>query len=256
MQGNLRIQWLLIHKKGSIMLEIKNFSKSYTNGKKAVDNLNLTVEAGEICGFIGHNGAGKSTTIRSVVGVLDFTEGDIFIDGHSVRREPLECKSVTAYIPDNPDLYEHLTGIQYLNFIADIFGIEEAVRTEAIKKYGDMFEITSDLGSLISSYSHGMKQKVAIISALIHKPKLLVLDEPFVGLDPKAALTLKNIMKEMCAAGSAIFFSTHVLEVAQKLCDKIAIIKQGSIVAFGKMEELVQDSSLEEVFMEVTENAK
>lgn len=238
------------------MLEIKNFSKSYTNGKKAVDNLNLTVEAGEICGFIGHNGAGKSTTIRSVVGVLDFTEGDIFIDGHSVRREPLECKSVTAYIPDNPDLYEHLTGIQYLNFIADIFGIEEAVRTEAIKKYGDMFEITSDLGSLISSYSHGMKQKVAIISALIHKPKLLVLDEPFVGLDPKAALTLKNIMKEMCAAGSAIFFSTHVLEVAQKLCDKIAIIKQGSIVAFGKMEELVQDSSLEEVFMEVTENAK
>lgn len=238
------------------MLEIKNFSKSYTNGKKAVDNLNLTVEAGEICGFIGHNGAGKSTTIRSVVGVLDFTEGDIFIDGHSVRQEPLECKSVTAYIPDNPDLYEHLTGIQYLNFIADIFAIDEAVRTETIKRYGDMFEITSDLGSLISSYSHGMKQKVAIISALIHKPKLLVLDEPFVGLDPKAALTLKNIMKEMCAAGSAIFFSTHVLEVAQKLCDKIAIIKQGSIVAFGKMEELVQDSSLEEVFMEVTENAK
>ncbi len=238
------------------MLEIKNFSKSYTNGKKAVDNLNLTVEAGEICGFIGHNGAGKSTTIRSVVGVLDFTEGDIFIDGHSVRQEPLECKSVTAYIPDNPDLYEHLTGIQYLNFIADIFGIDESVRTEIMKKYGDLFEITSDLGSLISSYSHGMKQKVAIISALIHKPKLLVLDEPFVGLDPKAALTLKNIMKEMCEAGSAIFFSTHVLEVAQKLCDKVAIIKQGSIVAFGRMEELVQDSSLEEVFMEVTENAK
>ena len=238
------------------MLEIKNFSKSYTNGKKAVDNLNLTVEAGEICGFIGHNGAGKSTTIRSVVGVLDFTEGDIFIDGHSVRQEPLECKSVTAYIPDNPDLYEHLTGIQYLNFIADIFGIDESVRTEIMKKYGDLFEITSDLGSLISSYSHGMKQKVAIISALIHKPKLLVLDEPFVGLDPKAALTLKNIMKEMCEAGSAIFFSTHVLEVAQKLCDKVAIIKQGSIVAFGRMEELVQESSLEEVFMEVTENAK
>ena len=200
--------------------------------------------------------AGKRTTIRSVVGVLDFTEGDIFIDGHSVRQEPLECKSVTAYIPDNPDLYEHLTGIQYLNFIADIFGIDESVRTEIMKKYGDLFEITSDLGSLISSYSHGMKQKVAIISALIHKPKLLVLDEPFVGLDPKAALTLKNIMKEMCEAGSAIFFSTHVLEVAQKLCDKVAIIKQGSIVAFGRMEELVQDSSLEEVFMEVTENAK
>ena len=200
--------------------------------------------------------AGKSTTIRSVVGVLDFTEGDIFIDGHSVRQEPLECKKVTAYIPDNPDLYEHLTGIQYLNFIADIFGIDGAARTEAIKKYGDLFEITSDLGSLISSYSHGMKQKVAIISALIHKPKLLVLDEPFVGLDPKAALSLKNIMREMCDEGNAIFFSTHVLEVAQKLCDKIAIIKQGCIVAYGKMEELVQDQSLEEVFMEVTENAK
>ena len=218
--------------------------------------MNLTVNAGEICGFIGHNGAGKSTTIRSVVGVLDFTEGDIFIDGHSVRQEPLECKKVTAYIPDNPDLYEHLTGIQYLNFIADIFGIDGAARTEAIKKYGDLFEITSDLGSLISSYSHGMKQKVAIISALIHKPKLLVLDEPFVGLDPKAALSLKNIMREMCDEGNAIFFSTHVLEVAQKLCDKIAIIKQGCIVAYGKMEELVQDQSLEEVFMEVTENAK
>ena len=238
------------------MLEIKNFSKSYTGGEKAVDNLNLTVNAGEICGFIGHNGAGKSTTIRSVVGVLDFTQGDIFIDGHSVRQEPLECKKVTAYIPDNPDLYEHLTGIQYLNFIADIFGIDGAARTEAIKKYGDLFEITSDLGSLISSYSHGMKQKVAIISALIHKPKLLVLDEPFVGLDPKAALSLKNIMREMCDEGNAIFFSTHVLEVAQKLCDKIAIIKQGCIVAYGKMEELVQDQSLEEVFMEVTENAK
>ncbi len=238
------------------MLEIKNFSKSYTGGEKAVDNLNLTVNAGEICGFIGHNGAGKSTTIRSVVGVLDFTEGDIFIDGHSIRQEPLECKKVTAYIPDNPDLYEHLTGIQYLNFIADIFGIDGAARTEAIKKYGDLFEITSDLGSLISSYSHGMKQKVAIISALIHKPKLLVLDEPFVGLDPKAALSLKNIMREMCDEGNAIFFSTHVLEVAQKLCDKIAIIKQGCIVAYGKMEELVQDQSLEEVFMEVTENAK
>lgn len=239
-----------------IMLEIKNFSKSYSNGKRAVDHISLTVKAGEICGFIGHNGAGKSTTIRAVVGVLDFTEGDILIGGHSVRQEPLECKRITAYIPDNPDLYEHLTGIQYLNFIADIFGIDESVRTDRIKKYGDLFEITSDLGSLISSYSHGMKQKVAIISALIHQPKLLVLDEPFVGLDPKAALTLKNIMREMCEQGSAIFFSTHVLEVAQKLCDKIAIIKQGSIVAFGTMEELVQDQSLEEVFMEVTENAK
>lgn len=238
------------------MLEIKDFSKSYSNGKRAANHINLSVKAGEICGFIGHNGAGKSTTIRAVVGVLDFTEGDVFIDGHSVRTEPLECKKVTAYIPDNPDLYEHLTGIQYLNFISDIFGIEESARTERIKKYGDLFEITSDLGSLISSYSHGMKQKVAIISALIHQPKLLVLDEPFVGLDPKAALTLKKIMREMCEQGSSIFFSTHVLEVAQKLCDKIAIIKQGSIVAFGRMEELVQDQSLEEVFMEVTENAK
>ena len=208
------------------MLEIKNFSKSYTGGEKAVDNLNLTVNAGEICGFIGHNGAGKSTTIRSVVGVLDFTEGDIFIDGHSVRQEPLECKKVTAYIPDNPDLYEHLTGIQYLNFIADIFGIDGAARTEAIKKYGDLFEITSDLGSLISSYSHGMKQKVAIISALIHKPKLLVLDEPFVGLDPKAALSLKNIMREMCDEGNAIFFSTHVLEVAQKRSEERRVGKE------------------------------
>lgn len=238
------------------MLEIRNFSKSYSNGKKAVDNISVTVEAGEICGFIGHNGAGKSTTIRAVVGVLDFTEGDILIHGHSVKKEPMECKKVTAYIPDNPDLYEHLTGIQYLNFIADIFGIDETVRTDIIKRYGDMFEITSDLGSLISSYSHGMKQKVAIISALIHKPKLLVLDEPFVGLDPKAALTLKNIMRELCKEGSAIFFSTHVLEVAQKLCDKIVIIKKGSIVASGAMEELVKEQSLEDVFMEVTENAE
>lgn len=238
------------------MLEIRNFSKSYSNGKKAVDNISVKVDAGEICGFIGHNGAGKSTTIRAVVGVLDFTEGDILIHGHSVKKEPIACKKVTAYIPDNPDLYEHLTGIQYLNFIADIFGIDETVRTDIIKKYGDMFEITSDLGSLISSYSHGMKQKVAIISALIHKPKLLVLDEPFVGLDPKAALTLKNIMKELCGEGSAIFFSTHVLEVAQKLCDKIVIIKKGSIVAAGAMEELVKEQSLEDVFMEVTENAE
>lgn len=238
------------------MLEIQNFSKAYKNGKRAADNISLSVEAGEICGFIGHNGAGKSTTIRSVVGVLDFTEGDILIDGHSVRREPLECKRVTAYIPDNPDLYEHLTGIQYLNFIADVFGLSEEERSESIRKYGDLFEITGDLGSLISSYSHGMKQKTAIISALLHKPKLLVLDEPFVGLDPKAALALKNIMREMCSQGSAIFFSTHVLEVAQKLCDRIVIIKQGKIVAAGRMEELVQDQSLEEVFMEVTENVE
>ena len=238
-----------------IMLEIKNYSKSYGN-KKAADNICLSVDAGDIFGFIGHNGAGKSTTIRAVVGVMDFEEGEIFIDGHSVKNEPLECKRVTAYIPDNPDLYEHLTGIQYLNFIADVFKIDSENRASLIKKYADMFEITSSLGDPISSFSHGMKQKLAIISALLHNPKLLVLDEPFVGLDPKAALTLKNIMKDLCAKGSAVFFSTHVLEVAEKLCNKIAIIKDGKIVACGKTEELVGDKSLEEVFMEVVENDK
>ena len=238
------------------ILEIKNFSKAYSSGKKAADNVNLSIEAGDIFGFIGHNGAGKSTTIRSAVGVLEFEEGNIFIDGHSVKTEPMECKKVTAYIPDNPDLYEHLTGIQYLNFIADVFGIDAKTREERIRRFGDEFEITSALGDMISSYSHGMKQKVAIISALIHEPKLLVLDEPFVGLDPKATLTLKNIMHEMCANGSAVFFSTHVLDVAQKLCNKIAIIKQGKIVASGNMDDLIGDQSLEEVFMEVAENGK
>lgn len=236
------------------MLSIQNFSKVFGT-KKACDDISLNIEAGDIFGFIGHNGAGKSTTIKSVVGVLDFSEGEILIDGHSVKKEPMECKQITAYIPDNPDLYEYLTGIQYLNFISDVFKVSKSEREESIKKYADMFEITSALGDMISSYSHGMKQKVAIISALIHQPKLIVLDEPFVGLDPKAALTLKNIMKEMCANGSAIFFSTHVLEVAQKLCNKIAIIKQGKIVASGNTEELVGDKSLEEVFMEVVDNA-
>ena len=238
------------------MLEIKNYSKSYGKEKKACDNVSLSIEAGDIFGFIGHNGAGKSTTIKAVVGVLDFSEGEIFIDGHSVKTEPMACKEITAYIPDNPDLYEYLTGIQYLNFIADVFKISKADREERIKKYADLFEITSSLGDMISSYSHGMKQKLAIISALIHEPKLMVLDEPFVGLDPKAALTLKNIMKELCAKGSAVFFSTHVLEVAQKLCNKIAIIKAGKIVASGKTEELTGDKSLEEVFMEVVEHAE
>ena len=233
-----------------IMLEIKNYSKSYGEGKKAADNVSLRVMSGDIYGFIGHNGAGKSTTIRAVVGVLDFTEGEIFIDGHSVKNEPLECKKVTAYIPDNPDLYDNLTGIQYLNFVADVFDIDANVRQEKIKKYADLFEITDSLGDLIGSYSHGMKQKVAIISALIHDPKLLVLDEPFVGLDPKATFTLKEIMHEMCEKGTAVFFSTHVLDVAEKLCNKVAIIKQGRIIDSGTMEEITAGHSLEETFLE------
>ena len=232
------------------MLEIKHYSKSYGKGKKAADDVCITVDGGDIYGFIGHNGAGKSTTIRAVVGVLDFTEGEIYIDGHSVKNEPMACKKVTAYIPDNPDLYENLTGIQYLNFVADVFGIGTAERNERIKKYGDLFEISDSLGDLISSYSHGMKQKVAIISALIHQPKLLVLDEPFVGLDPKASFVLKEIMHEMCKNGSAVFFSTHVLDVAEKLCNKIAIIKHGRIIASGSMEELTKGHSLEETFLE------
>ena len=232
------------------MLEIKHYSKTYGEGKKAADDVSLSVESGDIYGFIGHNGAGKSTTIRAVVGVLDFTEGEIFIDGHSVKDEPMECKKVTAYIPDNPDIYENLTGIQYLNFVADVFGIDAAEREKRIKKYADMFEITDDLGDLISSYSHGMKQKVAIISALIHEPKLMVLDEPFVGLDPKASFTLKNIMHEMCERGSAIFFSTHVLDVAEKLCNKVAIIRKGKIIATGTMDEITSGHSLEETFLE------
>ena len=232
------------------MLEIRHYSKSYAEGKKAADDVSLTVEAGDIYGFIGHNGAGKSTTIRAVVGVLDFTEGEILIDGHSVKEDPMACKRITAYIPDNPDLYENLTGIQYLNFIADVFEIGAAEREERIRKYADLFEITDALGDLISSYSHGMKQKVAIISALIHDPKLLVLDEPFVGLDPKATFQLKGIMHEMCEKGTAVFFSTHVLDVAEKLCNKVAIIRKGKIIAAGTMEELTAGHSLEEAFLE------
>ncbi|MBR5420301.1 MAG: ABC transporter ATP-binding protein [Lachnospiraceae bacterium] len=233
------------------VLEIRNYTKVYGAGKKAADDVSLTVEAGDIYGFIGHNGAGKSTTIRAVVGVLDFTEGEILIDGHSVKSEPMECKKITAYIPDNPDLYENLTGIQYLNFIADVFDIGAKEREERIAKYAGSFEITDSLGDLIGSYSHGMKQKLAIISALIHEPKLLVLDEPFVGLDPKATFTLKEIMHEMCAKGTAIFFSTHVLDVAEKLCNKVAIIKKGRIIASGTMEDMTEGHSLEEAFLEV-----
>ena len=233
----------------NVVLDIKGYSKTYGGDKKAADNINLTVESGDIYGFIGHNGAGKSTTIRAVVGVLDFNEGEILIDGHSVKNDPVECKKLTAYIPDNPDLYENLTGIQYLDFIADIFEIDVEKRQSLIQKYAEMFEITDALGDLISSYSHGMKQKVAIISALIHEPKLMVLDEPFVGLDPKASFTLKQIMHEMCENGAAVFFSTHVLDVAEKLCNKIAIIKQGKIIENGTMEELTQGRSLEEAFL-------
>lgn len=238
------------------ILEIKNFTKSYGGGKKAADNVTLTINSGDICGFIGHNGAGKSTTIRAAVGVLDFTEGEILIDGHSVKKEPVKCKQITSYIPDNPDIYENLTGIEYLNFISDVFGIKGKLREERIRKYADIFGITDSLGDLIRSYSHGMRQKIAIISAIIHEPKLLVLDEPFVGLDPKATYTLKEIMREMCSKGSAVFFSTHVLDVAEKLCNRVVIIKEGRIIASGTMDELTKDKSLEDLFLEVDRGEK
>ena len=236
------------------MLNINNLTKVYKGGKKAVSNVNISVEAGDIYGFIGHNGAGKTTTIKCVVGIHDFDEGEIQIDGKSIKTEPLQCKAMMAYIPDNPDLYEYMTGIQYLNFIADIYNVSANDREIRIKEEAEAFEITSALGDLISSYSHGMKQKLAIIGALLHRPKLLILDEPFVGLDPKATLVLKNRMHELCEAGSAIFFSTHVLDVAEKLCNKVAIIRQGQIIAVGNMEELTKNSSLESVFMEVTKH--
>ncbi|SKB98314.1 ABC-2 type transport system ATP-binding protein [Lysinibacillus sp. AC-3] len=231
------------------ILDIKNFSKVYKGQKKAVDNISLSVENGDVFGFIGHNGAGKSTTIKSVVGILDFEEGDIYIDGHSIKKEPLKCKSTFSYIPDSPELYEHLTGIQYLNFVADIFGVPEDVRVKRIKEHSGMFGITESLGNLISSYSHGMKQKLAITGAIIHEPKLLILDEPFVGLDPKAVVVLKEIMKKMTAKGNAIFFSTHVLDVAERLCNKVAMINHGKLVYSGTMDEIIQNQTLEEFFM-------
>ena len=234
------------------MLRIEHLTKKYGE-KKAVDDLSLHIEKGEIYGFIGHNGAGKTTTIKSVVGILDFDEGEIFIDGKSVKKDSLECKRVIAYIPDNPDLYEFMTGLQYLNFISDIFAVEEKERKERIEKYSTAFEIKEDLASPISFYSHGMKQKLAIISALVHDPKLIIMDEPFVGLDPIASHLLKDIMREKCNEGGAIFFSTHVLEVAEKLCDKIAIIKGGKLIKSGTMEEVKGDSSLESVFLELEE---
>lgn len=238
------------------MLSINNFSKIYKGGKPAVDHLSLEVEKGDIYGFIGHNGAGKTTTLRAVAGVLDFDEGDIFINGISIKQDPVACKKITAYIPDNPDIYEHLTGIQYLNFIGDIYSVSRQERESLMKKYGDAFELTGNLGDLISTYSHGMKQKLAIISALIHSPRLLILDEPFVGLDPKAAHTLKQIMTQMCTQGSAIFFSTHVLEVAEKLCNKIAIIKAGSLVACGDTASVKGNQSLEDVFLDLIEESE
>lgn len=237
-----------------MVLEIKNLSKSYNDSKKALDSLNLSVEAGDIYGFIGHNGAGKTTTLKAIAGVLDFTEGEILVNGMSIQKNPVSCKKEIAYIPDNPDLYEHLTGIQYLNFIGDIFGVTKSERETRIKKYADAFELTVNLGDSIASYSHGMKQKLAVISALIHQPKLMLLDEPFVGLDPKAAHILKTYMAELCQSGSAIFFSTHVLEVAEKLCNKIAIIKGGKLIASGLTKEVTGNQSLEQVFMELIES--
>ena len=237
------------------MLKIQNLTKYYGD-KKAVDDLTLHIASGEIFGFIGHNGAGKTTTLKSVVGILQFDQGEIYIDGKSVKEQPLECKRVLAYIPDNPDLYDYMSGIKYLNFIADVFGISEADRAERIARYADAFELTDDLAQPVSAYSHGMKQKLAIISALIHNPKLIVMDEPFVGLDPKASHLLKGIMREHCDNGGAIFFSTHVLEVAEKLCDKVAIIRRGKLVRSGTMDEVRGDDSLEEVFLELVEDAK
>ena len=232
------------------MLKINNLTKSYGE-KKAVDDLTLHILPGEVYGFIGHNGAGKTTTIKACTGIMQFDAGEIFIDGISVKENPLECKARLAYIPDNPDLYEFMSGIQFLTFIADIFGVGAKERTERIYKYADMFELTADLAQPISAYSHGMKQKLAIISALIHEPKLIIMDEPFVGLDPKASHILKELMREICDRGGAIFFSTHVLEVAEKLCDKVAIIKGGKLVRSGTMEEVKGDTSLEEVFLEL-----
>lgn len=232
------------------MLKINNLTKTFGD-KKAVDDLTLHISKGEIYGFIGHNGAGKTTTIKSCCGILNFDSGEIYIDGKSVREEPIECKKILAYIPDNPDLYDFMSGIQYLNFVADIFGVDAETRAEQIKKYADMFELTSDLAQPVKSYSHGMKQKLAVISALIHSPKLIIMDEPFVGLDPKAAHILKTIMRDICDNGGAIFFSTHVLEVAEKLCDKIAIIKGGKLIVSGTTDEVRGDTSLEEVFLEL-----
>ncbi len=233
------------------MLEIKNLTKTYKGGKRAVDNLSIVVHPGDIYGFIGHNGAGKTTTIKSIVGIHDFDQGQILVNGMDVRTQALECKKIMAFIPDNPDIYEYLTGIQYLNFMADIYQVSRKAREERIRSEAESFGIFPVLGDLVSTYSHGMRQKLAIIGALIHDPKLLVLDEPFVGLDPEASLILKGKMHELCGKGSSIFFSTHVLEVAEKLCNRIAVISQGKLMVEGDTKELTRDKSLEDVFMEV-----
>ena len=232
------------------MLKIRNFTKCY-DGKAVVDDLSLEVAAGDIYAFIGHNGAGKTTTIKAACGILQFDGGDIFIDGMSVKEKPLECKKIISYIPDNPELYDYLSGVKYLNFVADIYGVSKADREERIRRYADIFGLTEDLAQPVSAYSHGMKQKLAIIAAWIHEPKLIIMDEPFVGLDPVASHTLKTMMREHCDKGGAIFFSTHVLEVAEKLCDKVAIIKNGKLVTCGDMETVKGDTSLEAVFLEL-----
>lgn len=232
------------------MLNIQHLTKAY-GGKKAVDDLSLHIRPGEIYGFIGHNGAGKTTTLKSCCGILQFDEGDILVDGVSIRQDPLACKRRLAYIPDNPDLYEYMTGIQYLDFVADVFGVTAADRAGRIRRYGDAFGLTEDLAQPVSAYSHGMKQKLAILSALVHAPRLLLMDEPFVGLDPRASHQLKVLMRQFCDEGGAIFFSTHVLEVAEKLCDKVAIIRGGRLIRAGTMEQVKGDDSLEEVFLEL-----
>ena len=232
------------------MLKIEHLTKTYGE-KKAVDDLSLHIVPGEIYGFIGHNGAGKTTTLKAVVGILQFDAGEITVNGHSIKADPLACKRELAYLPDNPDLYDFMTGIKYLNFIADIFGVSAADRKARIAKYAGLFELTDDLAQPIAAYSHGMKQKLAIIAAWLHTPRLIIMDEPFVGLDPKASHLLKGMMRELCDNGGAIFFSTHVLEVAEKLCDKVAIIKSGKLIRAGTMDEVKGDDSLEEVFLEL-----
>lgn len=238
------------------MVSIKNLTKTYKEGKKAIDNISLEIKSGDIFGFIGHNGAGKTTTMKCLAGIIDFDEGEILIDGKSVKENATECKSIIAYLPDNPDIYLNMTGIQYLNFVCDIFKVNKSDREVRIKMYADAFNITSSLGDIISSYSHGMRQKTAIISALVHKPKLLILDEPFVGLDPKATYTLKEFIKDLCKEGGAVFFSTHMLESAEKFCNKVAIINNSKLIVQGEVEKIIGDSTLEDLFLELIENGK